>query len=623
MIASKPITLTVLLTVTILLVVPQSALAAKRKYALNGERYGTITLSSGATAACFTTQSGQSPEPGRIKQKRGQTFFIPTNKRDQRKIGRLKKKLKGLKGKKKAQLRKKIQQATSDLAQKKRMCTHGFSTPDQDPEVAFAAFEGNPEESDLRLLLERAAFGTSYREASIIDAGISGGIPAAVAELYKIKPEVTGVIAEVEDWLDGILENEDEDTRRNEFYGMRTGWLHLLMHTRNPFREKLGLFLWSIWGAHESALGYNERDYMWDHITLVREFAYQPDLREFVRQAAVNPMMLRWLDNGANVRGRVSEKFASAFLHAFMLGREAYRSGEFNETDIRRVAEAFSGWQLVSLENGLGETVLRPFFVSADHVAGGKTLFRGTSYQCNVEAEEDVYDCLFNRHTGTAKHYARRLLQFYLTPRPSEDLVSAFALVIKEKNFDLGESLKVLFLSNLFYADQFKNTVVKNPVEIGIEWLRTIDIPVRISDGHRGIRRQMDRMGMSLTAPRTPGWFAEPRELTQDYFLALSNFYAGVLLQDSRFLEVGWAPAEILPEGEAFSREVILYAADKLDVNLNSNQVEQLRFYMDYELDNTWEPVRRLYDNILPSHQERKGLGIYMLLGMSPEFVTK
>lgn len=604
------------------LLVPVDSQAA-RKYALNGQNYQTITLSSGATAVCFATRAGDTPEPGKIKEKKGKTFFIPTNKSDQRKIARLKKRLRGLKGKAKARLRKKMKKSKVDLAQKKRMCTNGYTNPDQDPEVAFAPYTAAPDESDLRLLLERAAFGTSYREAHIIDAGLSSGIAAAINELYKIKPEVTGVLAEVNDWLDGRLENADEDTRRNEFYGMRTGWLHLLMHTRNPFREKLGLFLWTIWGASETSLGYNERDYMWDHITLVREFAYAPDLKEFVRRATINPMMLRWLDNGANVKDRISEKFAGALLHAFMLGGEAYRNGEYSDTDVRRVAEAFSGWQLVPLENGMGETVLRPFFISTDHVSGNKTLFAGTPYQCSVEAEEDVINCLFNRHDGTARHYARRLLQFYLTAEPSEDLVRAFSVIVKEKQFDLGETLKVLLSSNVFYSDRFRNTAVKNPLEIAIEWLRTTDIPVRIDDGHRGIRRQLDRMGMSLTYVPSPGWYAERRHITEDYLLALSNFYAGVLLQDSRFAEVGWTPAEILPEGEVFSREVILFVAEKLGVTVNTNQLEALRYYMDYEVNYSGGYDRRLYDNILPLHQERKGLGLYMLLGMTPDFIQK
>lgn len=604
-----------------LLIITQPAVAKKRKYAVSDNEYRTVSLSNGKSIACYTVKEGAAAVPGNIRKKKKKDYFFPSSKADKRKIKKAKKALSGAKGPQKKKAKRKLTKLKSLIKEKKQACALGIDTPEQDPENVFEPLSGIPTQANIRLLLERAAFGNGRGEAYVYEAAQNGGINAAVTALMGVHAEPNGLAAEVDDWLDGRLENSDD--RRMEFYGMRNAWITLLAHTNNTFREKFALFLWSIWGASESSFGYNERDYLWEYITSVREHAYKGSLIEMTRELSVSPSMLRWLNNSTNVKGFIQEEFASSFLHAFMLGTENYQRGLFSDTDVHLVARAFSGWQLVALENSQGEDVLRPFFISSAHVSGPKGLFAGTPYSCTVDTEEDVYSCLFNKHNGVAEYYSKALLRFYLTEEPSVDLIKAFAAVIKENNFQLDAALAVLFKSAIFYSDQYKNTAIKNPIEVGIEWVRTMNIPVDVGNSYRGLRAQFDRMNMSLTSNRFPAWFAKKKHLSQNYFLSLSNFYAAAFRQSDLFEELGWTAQAVLPRGEIYSRDIILHVARALDVSLNEDQISQLKYYMDYRVNYENEHERALYDNLLPSHHTRKGLGLYMLLGMTPDFILK
>lgn len=601
-----------------ILLVSTAALAAPRKVPVVEGQYTTIQLSSGKQAACLKLAASRSPEPGKIKRKKGSLFFIPTDKREKKKLRALKSKIERSSGKIKASLKKKLKRTARDFKQKKRMCSLGFENPNQDPKIAFAPLKRKMTEADVRVLLERAAFGYGVRERAVMSAGLTTGVSGAVQTLFQIRPEQSGLLAEVRDWLDGQLENIDEGTRRKEFYGMRTAWLHLMLNTNNPFREKLALFLWTIWGGHESSLGSNERDYMWDYISLARDFSYSGDLKEFVRQSTISPFMLRWLKNTYNVKDRIHEQFAATYLDTFMLGKEGYISGDFNNHDITNIAKAFSGWQLVTLQDANGEDVLRPFFVSTDHVSGSKQLFSGTPNACTAFSEESVHACLFS-HSGFSKHYARSLLKFFLTDAPSEDLTKAFAAVLRQVDYKIDSALSVLFESALFY-DSFRDQATKTPIEFMVEFVRTLDLPVRIAN----VRTYSERMNMNLTAMKYPGEFAERNWMSHHHILGLRRNALNLLFDSSLFTEVSWTPQKILPQGEVFSWDIISYATRRLGVKLTPDSQTQIKFYMDYYISSSdGEFQRRLYDNILESHQWGKGRDIYRLLSTTPDFLLK
>jgi len=435
------------------------------------------------------------------------------------------------------------------------------------------------------------------------------------------KNEDAGVLDTMRDWLDGELENGEEGTK--QFSGMRSGWLHLLVHTNNSYREKLALLLFSIWTTSSANLSSSARDFMWEYIEKIRTAAYNPDLKALALDLSRTPMMLYYLHGNSNVKDGVNEAYARALFEHFMLG-PSNASGEanYNDNDVTRAAEALTGWQVVELEDSQGEMVLRPFFISADHVQGGKNLFDGAAYACTVDNDAELLNCLFDNHPGVATFYATKLLQFYVTPTPSAGLVQALADEIQSSGFNLDQALKKLFMSVVFYSSTYQDTVPKNPIEVALEWIRTLGLPVNIGSWS-GLRYQIDRMGMSLTDAPSPAWYPERRWSTLPQLTSVANLYASLLGNTELQTEKEWSAAQALPKGEIFATEVVEYVAKKLGIPLSANQTEQLKYYMNYTVNWEGEQERELYDNLLEEHQRRKGLGLYSLLGLSAPFLMK
>jgi hypothetical protein len=305
-----------------------------------------------------------------------------------------------------------------------------------------------------------------------------------------------------------------------------------------------------------------------------------------------------------------------------MMGEEAYFDGTFTDADITAVAKAFTGWQLVGFENPddpEGPEILRPFYVSTKHTPGVKVLFGGTPYQCGARADEDVHACIFD-HPATSKHLARHLLRSYVADEPSEDFTVAFAAVLREKNFRLDEALRVLFESEAFYT-RFVNQATKNPIEVIVEWVRTLDLPVEISR----FRDHMDRyMQMDLTDPKYPGQYASQDWMTMHYILNLRG-YGLYWLRRSTFLEEeGYTPDRILPVGEIFAYDIVDYSKQKLNVALDEDAHLQVKYYLNHYVDySTAEYRRDLYDNLKESHRFGKGENLQELLGMTEDFLMK
>lgn len=85
-----------------------------------------------------------------------------------------------------------------------------------------------------------------------------------------------------------------------------------------------------------------------------------------------------------------------------------------------------------------------------------------------------------------------------------------------------------------------------------------------------------------------------------------------------------WKPAHVLPVGDEITgREVVKHVAGVLGVSLSKAEEDLLTYYTNQEAqwDGQYKPVN--YDNRVESHQRRKGLGLYYILALHPNFQLK
>ena len=181
-------------------------------------------------------------------------------------------------------------------------------------------------------------------------------------------------------------------------------------------------------------------------------------MKEVLLDTQASAMMLIYLDGTNNIQSSPNENHAREILELFSTGTHDL-AGDPNyteEDDIPNLALAMTGYRV----DDDGNAGYSPF----DQYTGTVTLFPGTGYDCAVSGGgltkiERVVDCIFGSHPNVANHYAKRLLEEYLTPTPSPELIRALAKVIKDKTLGLYTGDKKDSTEYLFATIQ----TLKNP----------------------------------------------------------------------------------------------------------------------------------------------------------------
>lgn len=599
------------------------AVAGRKGKKVAGSEVAQGTLSSGKQVWC--SNSSGKVQVGKVKQKKGQLYFTKTT---------LKAAIKKLKRKRlsKSRFKKKKKRLKQQFAAKTSACQNalggggGGSNPGVDPEsVSLAPLARAAVAEDFRYLLEKAAFGSGPKDQLVMNIGTAQGLAAGVNELLRLKPEPSGLLARVENRIDEDL----EDDRTPTFRGMRQALTDLWINTNNPFYEKFRIALLSIWTVADNVLTSSSQNILlWKYLELLGQTAKNPDMRALAHTVTSHAMMLIFLDGASNLKLAPNENYARELMELFTTGTvNLDGAANYTETpgDIAKLARRLTGWRVVELDNGTGEDEWVPVFSPENHNFATEELFSGTGYACRAESAEDVINCIFDRHPNVAVYYAQELLKWYVTPNPPRKLIENFAALIKQHNFNLLEPLRILFNSRAFYYSGYRDTTVKNSIELAVEFIRTLSIPVNIYY----TESQIASMQMAITRAPSVFWWDPSTWTSPPTNIEKANFYARILRDTSAQRGEDpdnpiWEPAFALPVGdEVTARDVVKYVANRMGVALSKSEEDQLVYYMLHEVNGDEEYVPFTYDNRLEYDQRRKGLGVYYILGMHPEFQMK
>ena len=509
-------------------------------------------------------------------------------------------------------------------------------------------------ESDIRYLLTKAAYGLSSNEQNVLDAGLSGGISSAVAEMMKSRSEVGGMGGRVVEWEDNDP-NVPNDPDNISLLGLRRARFMEAAYTLNPFRVKLTHFLLSTWTVGGSVLADDNgndpsqiplwKEY-WD---LLRATAENPDLPNALIQVGRTPLMLIYLTGQNNLKDSPNENYARELMELFSLSPARYdsASGTFLENyveirgndnrfmgDINTIARRLTGWRVSLLNSGGGNMVWRSVQSPVDHAPGPESIFDGTAWAFAAEDDADVVRGIFANHPGAAQYFAREILQYYLTPEPPALLVENFAALIKSNNFNLEVPLATLFASKAFHADEYRHTLAKDPFEMAVGFVRLMELNHVV-----GTDPTMDygfcidcrdndifRMGMDVTDPPSVFWYPYESRSASPTLLQTANIVFNIARDGNSQNNAQWSPQSVLPQGEATSTDVINYVARRMGLTLSQNQIDQLKYYMDnrnYINNNVLVYYRQLYDNVRLQDQLDKGRSLYAMMAMLPGYTMK
>ena len=255
----------------------------------------------------------------------------------------------------------------------------------------------------------------------------------------------------------------------HSFYDQPTSisWkFFLFLHNLTPVEEQ---------NHHKMAYGY---------LDLIFRGPFR-DYRDFVYDLTLDPLMLQYLNLSLSQKETPDENYAREVQELFTVGKRPF--SKFTEEDVREAARLLVGWnydrEVYEKEGWKPE----PRFEPNNHDTGDKyfsefynnTIIKGQEGQEGKEELREFIDMLFQTDE-TAIYLSRRLFQFFvypiLTEETEKNIILPLAQVMRENNYSLSETLKVLLKSEYFYATELYNSMIKSPFDFTFSLLKEFDL---------------------------------------------------------------------------------------------------------------------------------------------------
>ncbi len=287
------------------------------------------------------------------------------------------------------------------------------------------------------------------------------------------------------------IEAKDESARktfqRQEFersVQLREWWLQEMLTTPSPLAERMTLFWHNHFATGQQKVKSPQLMYR-QNLTLRRHAL--GNFGALLHAIAKDPAMLVYLDGAMSRREQPNENFAREVMELFTLGE-----GHYREADIKEAARAFTGW---SVEPETGGYIFR----SRLHDFGTKTVL-GRSGRFDGDA---VLDLLLAQ-PACAEFIVTKLWREFISPEPAAREVQRLAQVFREANHEIKPLLRALFLSEAFYAQGNRASLVKSPVDLVIGSLRQFEIR---AEPLRPVAFAVASLGQNLfSPPNVKGW---------------------------------------------------------------------------------------------------------------------
>lgn len=390
----------------------------------------------------------------------------------------------------------------------------------------FVPAATNPfDEQQAAHLLRRSGFGASREEVA---AAVEAGFEATVEDLFDDAEDEEQEFQSVFDTINGRMVNFGDGGQ------CQAWWVHRMLATRVPLREKLTLF----WHGHfaTSLRKVENTELMLRQIDTLRRHAWG-NFRDLLLAVAKDPAMLVWLDGESSTKDHPNENFARELLELFTLG-----IGNYSEQDVLEAARAFTGW----------------------HRAGSEFVFNGEVHDRGVKKflgkrgrfdGTDIIDILMSQ-PATARFIAGKLLRFFAHPDPPDSVVAEAAEMLDRQQLNIEWFLRELFSSQFFFSAECRRARIASPVEFAIGTVRTLNARFPAVE----LVERLRTMGQELLVPpNVKGWDGEAKWINSTSFAARVSFARAVAALDSgeNSLNPSCPIDELVPNDEKSPAEIV------------------------------------------------------------------
>jgi uncharacterized protein (DUF1800 family) len=287
------------------------------------------------------------------------------------------------------------------------------------------------------------------------------------------------------DFVRGQVAGARAGVERAQMARLRLWWLRRMVESPRPLQEKLTLFWHGHFATQDSVVQNSYSLYRQNQ--LLREQA-AGNFGALLYGIVHDPAMLRYLDNNRNVKGQPNENLAREIMELFSMGVDQ----GYTEKDIIHGARALTGYTLD------GGGVFR--FIESQHDKTDKTVFGKTGPWTGDDLVQFIL-----AQPATSRFVARKLFAFFAHREPSDNAVDQLASVLRANQYEIGPTLKNLFLSEEFYSARSVGTQIKCPVQLTVGALRDLGIAQLTS--YDALDAALREMGQELfEPPDVKGW---------------------------------------------------------------------------------------------------------------------
>jgi uncharacterized protein (DUF1800 family) len=236
----------------------------------------------------------------------------------------------------------------------------------------------------------------------------------------------------------------------------------------------------------------------------------------FVKAMSRDAAMLIWLDAATNRKVRPNENYARELMELFCLG-----VGNYTEADIKQVARAFTGWEVVRK---------RFRFNQFQHDTGIKTIL---GQRGNFGGDDAVRIVL--AQPAAARFIVRKLVRYFVSEEPvlSDALIEPLVKELRASDFDIGKTVTTMLSSQLFFSDHVRGRIVRSPVNLGVGLLRSLEAHGNINKLSQGFQQ----LGQAVFyPPNVKGWDGGRSWINSSTLLGRANLTRQILLdEEARF----------------------------------------------------------------------------------------
>lgn len=265
---------------------------------------------------------------------------------------------------------------------------------------------------------------------------------------------------------------------------LRSWWTRELISSPSPLTERLVL----LWHGHFTSelTKVRSSQAMLRQNQMFRRLG-SGDFRKLLHAVALDPAMSIYLDMRRSTREKPNENFARELLELYGLGE-----GNYTEEDIKEAARAFTGYR-IDARRGVVRKVPRRHDLGEKTVLGAKGRFGVT----------EVIDAVL-AHEACPKWISRRFWIEFVSPTPDEKVLASWGTHLSENNWHLTALLEKVLLSDAFWSEQHRGSLVKSPVDLVVGTIRCF----KLEDAPAGAAlRTISRLGQVLfDPPNVAGW---------------------------------------------------------------------------------------------------------------------